>query len=94
MHVGMYLHLLISYDICCAFEEPHTTINVVFPYWFSTQSVELTGHVYAVSVNSFQQGVLVEEFNEFDTWQSYRDHPDVMMPLSVKLGDEFSLPCC
>jgi len=90
MHVGIYLHMLICYDICCAFEEPHATVNVVLPYWFSTQSVQLTGHVYAVRVNTLQEGVLV---NQFRSRQSDGDHSDVVMTFSVKLGNELFLPC-
>ena len=89
MHVGMYLHLLISYDICCAFEEPHTPVNVVLPYWFAPESVEFSGHVYAVCLDALQESVLMDQFG---SRQSYRYHSDVMMPLSVKLGKEFLLP--
>ncbi len=90
MHVGVYFHMIICYDICCAFEEPHATINVVLPYWFSTKSVQLTGHVYAVSIDALQESVLV---NQFHSRQSYRYHSDVMVPLSVELGQKLFLPC-
>ncbi len=82
--------MIISYDICCAFEEPHTTVDVVLPYWFSTKSVEFTGHVYAVCFDALKECVLV---NQFDSRQSNRYHSDVMVPSSVKLGQKFFLPC-
>ncbi len=83
--------MIIFYDVCCAFEEPHATVNVVFPYWFSSKSVEFTCHVYAVCRDALQESVLMDQFGPR---QSYRYHTDVMMTSSVKLGDELLLPCC
>ncbi len=91
MHVGVYLHMIIFHDICCAFEEPHTTVNVVFPYWFATESIELSCHHLAVRVHAFQQGVLV---NELRSRQSDRNHTDVMMSFAIELSDEFLFPRC
>jgi len=91
MHVGVYLHMIIIHDVCCAFEEPHATVNVVLPYRFSSKPIQLSCHLLAVRVHAFQQGVLVHKFG---ARQTDRNHTNVMMSLAIELGDEFFLPCC
>ncbi len=83
--------MIIFHNICCAFEEPHTTIDVVFPYRFSSKFVEFSRHLLMVRVHAFQEGILV---NQFGSGQSDRNHPDVMMAFTIEFSDEFLFPCC
>ncbi len=85
------LHMVIIHDVCCAFEEPHTSVDVVLPYWFPSKPIEFSRHMLTIRVHALKQGVLV---HEFDTRQSDSDHTNVMMSLSIELSDEFLFPCC
>jgi len=83
--------MIIIHDVCCAFEEPHATVNVVLPYRFSSKPIELSCHLLAVRVYRFQQGVLVHQFGARHT---DRNHTNVMVSFTIEFGNEFFLPCC
>ncbi len=83
--------MIIFHDICRAFEEPHTSIDVVFPYRFPTKPIELSRHLLTVRVHAFEKRVLV---NELRSRETYRNHPDMMMASTIEFSDEFFFPCC